>query len=53
MDIGTLRGVGTLLIGLCFIGLLVWVFSAARTAGFDAAAQLPFADDPEALPPDE
>lgn len=49
MDIGTLRGLGTLVVMLAFIGLALWVFSGRRTADFDEATLLPFADDPEAL----
>ncbi|WP_181281014.1 cbb3-type cytochrome oxidase subunit 3 [Pseudomonas aeruginosa] len=42
MDIGTLRGLGTLLIMVAFIGLVICKKS------FDEATMLPFADDPEA-----
>lgn len=49
MDIGTLRGLGTLVVMLAFIGLALWVFSGRRQADFDEATLLPFADDPEAL----
>lgn len=49
MDIGTLRGLGTLVVLLSFAGLLVWVFSGRRQSAFDEAARLPFAD--EAAPP--
>lgn len=45
MDIGTLRGFGTVLIMLAFLGLVIWVYSNKRQSGFDEAAQLPFADD--------
>ncbi|RMN13197.1 Cytochrome c oxidase, cbb3-type, subunit IV [Pseudomonas syringae pv. coriandricola] len=48
MDIGMIRGLGTLLVMLAFIGLTLWVFSPARKAQFDDATLLPFADDPEA-----
>jgi cytochrome c oxidase cbb3-type subunit 4 len=49
MDIGTLRGLGTLVVMLAFLGLALWVCSGRRTADFDEARLLPFADDPEAL----
>lgn len=49
MDIGTLRGLGTLVVMLAFIGLALWVFSGRRKADFDEATLLPFADDPQAL----
>ncbi|MBJ9975355.1 cbb3-type cytochrome c oxidase subunit 3 [Pseudomonas sp. S75] len=48
MDIGTIRGLGTLVVLLAFVGLALWVFSPRRKQAFDEATQLPFADDPEA-----
>lgn len=51
MDIGTLRGIGTLIVFLAFIGLFAWAYSGKRKASFDEAARLPFADDdPEPRP---
>ncbi|WP_181261791.1 cbb3-type cytochrome oxidase subunit 3 [Pseudomonas aeruginosa] len=41
MDIGTLRGLGTVVIMVAFIGLVI-------KKSFDEATMLPFADDPEA-----
>ncbi len=49
MDIGMIRGLGTLVVMMAFIGLMLWVFSPARKADFDDATLLPFADDPEAI----
>lgn len=49
MDIGTLRGLGTVVVMLAFIGLALWVFSGRRKQDFEEANLLPFADDPEAL----
>ncbi|OUM06605.1 cbb3-type cytochrome C oxidase subunit 3 [Pseudomonas syringae] len=49
MDIGMIRGLGTLVVMIAFIGLMLWVFSPARKAHFDDATLLPFADDPEAI----
>ncbi|WPP01434.1 cbb3-type cytochrome c oxidase subunit 3 [Pseudomonas sp. HR96] len=49
MDAGTIRGLGTLLVFLAFVGLAIWVFSGRRKQDFDEANLLPFADDPEAL----
>ncbi|KRP58856.1 CcoQ/FixQ family Cbb3-type cytochrome c oxidase assembly chaperone [Pseudomonas trivialis] len=49
MDIGMIRGVGTLVVMVAFIGLALWVFSPRRKAEFDEATLLPFADDPQAL----
>ncbi|MGY2292244.1 cbb3-type cytochrome oxidase subunit 3 [Pseudomonas sp. SDO528_S397] len=45
-DAGTIRGVGTLVVAIAFIGLSMWVFSRRRTAEFEQARQLPFADEP-------
>ncbi|OOK85547.1 cbb3-type cytochrome oxidase subunit 3, partial [Pseudomonas aeruginosa] len=49
MDIGTLRGLGTLLIMVAFIGLVIWAYSGKRKKSFDEATMLPFADDPAAV----
>ncbi|CAD5108176.1 cbb3-type cytochrome oxidase subunit 3 [Zestomonas carbonaria] len=49
MDIGTIRGLGTLVIFIAFIGLALWAFSSRRKKDFDEATLLPFADDPEAI----
>ncbi|WP_338487768.1 cbb3-type cytochrome c oxidase subunit 3 [Pseudomonas trivialis] len=49
MDIGMIRGLGTLVVMVAFIGLALWVFSPRRKAEFDEATLLPFADDPQAL----
>ena len=47
MDIGTLRGLGTLLVFVAFIGIVLWAYSNKRKSSFDEAANLPFADDPK------
>lgn len=49
MDIGTIRGLGTVVVMVAFIGLALWVYSPRRKAEFDDATLLPFADDPEAI----
>lgn len=49
MDMGTIRGLGTVIVMVAFIGLALWVFSPRRKAEFDDATLLPFADDPEAI----
>lgn len=49
MDIGMIRGLGTALVLVAFVGLALWVFSPRRKKDFDEATQLPFADDPEAI----
>ncbi len=45
MDIGTLRGLGTVLIFVAFIGLVFWAYSSQRKESFAEAAQLPFSDE--------
>jgi len=45
MDINTLRGISTLLVLIAFLGLCAWAYSRRRKNEFDAAAQLPFADE--------
>ncbi|HEY0845407.1 MAG TPA: cbb3-type cytochrome c oxidase subunit 3 [Noviherbaspirillum sp.] len=39
------RSVVTVLSFLCFIGIVLWAYSARRGADFEAAANLPFADE--------
>ena len=45
MDINTLRGLSTVLIMLAFAGVCWWAYGRRRKDRFDAAANLPFADD--------
>ena len=46
MDIGTLRGIGTFIVFVAFIGVVLWAYSSKRKSSFDEAANLPFADEP-------
>jgi cytochrome c oxidase cbb3-type subunit 4 len=46
IDIGTLRGLGTLLVFIAFISVTLWAYSSRNKARFDEAANLPFADEP-------
>jgi cytochrome c oxidase cbb3-type subunit 4 len=46
MDMGTIRGLITLLLLLAFIGLVFWAYSKRRKADFDEMAQLPFHEYP-------
>ncbi|MGV8202872.1 cbb3-type cytochrome oxidase subunit 3, partial [Pseudomonas aeruginosa] len=48
MDIGTLRGLGTVGIMVAVIGLVIWAYSGKRKKSFDEATVLPVADEPEA-----
>ena len=51
MDIGMIRGLGTLVVMIAFIGLSLWVFNRRRDRDFAEARLLPFVDD--RLPPAE
>lgn len=44
-----IRGLGTVVVMVAFIGLALWVFSGRRKSEFDEATMLPFADDPDAI----
>ena len=46
MDIGTLRGIGTILVLVAFVSVTLWAYSGRNKARFDEAANLPFADEP-------
>lgn len=46
MDIGLIRGLGTLLVFIAFVGVTLWAYSNKRKSSFDEAANLPFADEP-------
>ncbi len=46
MDINDLRIAITVLGLVLFLSLVRWAYSRRQRAGFDAAAQLPFLDDP-------
>jgi cytochrome c oxidase cbb3-type subunit 4 len=50
MDIQDLRGLGTLVVAVAFIGLSLWVFSSRRNAEFAEARLAPFADEPLRTP---
>lgn len=45
MEIGMLRGLGTVVVFIAFIGVVFWAYNSKRKSGFDEAANLPFADD--------
>ena len=51
MDVNDLRSVTTLFMFLVFVGIVVWALAGKRRAGFDEAAQLPFADSRSDSPP--
>ncbi|HSC83934.1 MAG TPA: cbb3-type cytochrome c oxidase subunit 3 [Pseudomonas sp.] len=53
MDIGTIRGIGTVVVFIAFIGVVLWAYSSRRKDSFDEAANLPFADDAPTTKRDE
>lgn len=46
MSQGDWMGLATLLAFVALCGVGAWAFSGSRKAGFEEAAQLPFADEP-------
>ena len=49
MTLELLRGLGTLSALLAFCGICAWAYSGKRRGDFESAAQLPFADEPDAV----
>ncbi|TBU86213.1 CcoQ/FixQ family Cbb3-type cytochrome c oxidase assembly chaperone [Pseudomonas dryadis] len=47
MDIGFVRGIGTILVFTAFTCVTLWAYSGKRAKAFDEAAKLPFADEPK------
>ena len=47
---GMIRGLGTVVVFIAFVGLTLWVFNRKRNPEFAEARLLPFADEP--LPDD-
>ena len=45
MDVGILRGIGTIILFLSYVGLWLWAWAPAQRARFDEAASLPFLGD--------
>lgn len=45
MDIGTFRGLLTVILMVLFIALVFWAYSRRRKADFSAAARLPLEDN--------
>ncbi|EJM71470.1 cbb3-type cytochrome oxidase subunit 3 [Pseudomonas sp. GM55] len=47
MSTGMIRGLGTVVVFVAFVGLTLWVFSGKRGPAFAEARLLPFADEPQ------
>ncbi|NUU34780.1 cbb3-type cytochrome c oxidase subunit 3 [Pseudomonas sp. C2B4] len=43
---GMIRGLGTVVVFVAFVGLTLWVFNSKRGPEFAEARLLPFADEP-------
>jgi cytochrome c oxidase cbb3-type subunit 4 len=43
-----IRGLGTVVVFVAFVGLTLWVFNGKRNPEFAEARLLPFADEPQA-----
>ncbi|MHC8321379.1 cbb3-type cytochrome oxidase subunit 3 [Pseudomonas sp. GB2N2] len=43
---GMIRGLGTVVVFVAFVGLTLWVFNRKRNPEFAEARLLPFADEP-------
>ncbi|MGY3174785.1 cytochrome c oxidase cbb3-type subunit 4 [Pseudomonas sp. TE12234] len=52
---GMIRGLGTVVVFVAFVGLTLWVFNGKRNPEFAEARLLPFADEPQpdSVPPQE
>jgi len=49
MDVGTIRGIGTLLLLLVFVGYWAWAWAPAQRRRFEEAALLPFLGEEDEL----
>ncbi|MDI2594835.1 CcoQ/FixQ family Cbb3-type cytochrome c oxidase assembly chaperone [Pseudomonas sp. 681] len=47
MSSGMIRGLGTVVVFVAFVGLAIWVFNGKRSTAFAEARLLPFADEPQ------
>jgi cytochrome c oxidase cbb3-type subunit IV len=45
MDLGIIRGIGTVLLLFSFVAFCLWVWAPAQRRRFEEAAALPFLDD--------
>ena len=47
LSTGMIRGLGTVVVFVAFVGLTLWVFNGKRNPEFAEARLLPFADEPQ------
>ncbi|GAA5644751.1 MULTISPECIES: CcoQ/FixQ family Cbb3-type cytochrome c oxidase assembly chaperone [Vibrio] len=48
MDIGTIHSIWTIVIFVCFIGVVWWAFGKSRKSRFEEDANMIFADEEQA-----
>lgn len=48
MDLGVIRGIGTIVLFVSFIALVIWAYTPGRRKRFEEAAKLPFLGDDDA-----
>lgn len=53
MSQGTYAGLVTLVLFVCFVGGLIWLFGKRRRADFEDAARMPLEDEPSTARQDE
>ena len=46
MDYSLIQSIWTVVVLVLFVGIVIWAWSGKNKARFDAAAQLPFDEDP-------
>ena len=46
MELSMIHAIWTIVLMLLFIGIVIWAWSGKQKARFDAAARLPFDEDP-------
>lgn len=45
IDLGVIRGIGTVILLVSFVGLCIWAWMPAQRRRFEEAANLPLIDD--------
>ena len=53
MDSGTIHGIWTLMLFVCFIGVIWWAFGKNQKSRFDEAANLIFDDEEHSVSKDQ
>ncbi len=53
MTVGSLQGIGIILLMVAFVGLIVWVYSPGQRRRFEESARLALTDDDSPARDDE